>query len=492
MKITKEQLAKLSPEEKLRLLDLLEERHRRELNKRESFTPNDGQEPVLMSEKRIRCVFTGNGGGKTAMASQIAMAAFNGWDPWLERNTPVPCRVIVVLDKPDKVGEVWLPELKKWFSFRPDQFHKDGKPYISRITGDNGSYIKFMFHDQEPMSFESIEADLFIFDEPPPRHVFIGLRRGGRTKGRKARFVIIGTPLAAPWLRKEIYEPWSRGEAPDTDCFKFKSDVNKQNLDWEAMEAFFGALSEKERAIRQEGEFFDLDGLALAHLFDRTVHLLPRDHSFDRSKPVVVAVDPHPNKKHVALMVGADEYGLVAVKELSLKLVPRDFAKVLKKWMEGYRVLDIVCDSLGASEMTGGEGFSSFIQVAQSEGVRLRSTTYEDKSDEDWIQRIQDVLAVPQEENNFKQRLPKLRVSQGCTGLISDIETVQWVKVRNLDEYKPKLDIGSKDFLACLKYALACNLTHQRKRERAYYVKKPVYGLSVKPKSITMRAKRYR
>jgi hypothetical protein len=51
---------------------------------------------------------------------------------------------------------------------------------------------------------------------------------------------------------------------------------------------------------------------------------------------------------------------------------------------------------------------------------------------------------------------------------------VQWAKYRNLDELKPTLDIGAKDFLACLKYALACNLTLSRKKSRAIYYNEPV------------------
>lgn len=489
--LSKEALASLSKEDKLKLLDALAEKKRRAKEKRTAFAPNAGQLPVLQSRAILRAVFAGNGGGKTALGANIALACAAGSDPWLDEHTPVPARIIVVLDKPDKVDSTWLPEVKKWYSLKPEQLHKDGKPYINRITFDNASFIRFMFHDQEPMSFESIEADLVIFDEPPPRHVYVALRRAGRTKGRQARFVIIGTPISAPWLRTDIYEPWSKGEAPDTECFRFGTDVNKDNLADGYMEQFGAVLTEKEKRIRLWGEFFDLDGLALSHLFKRDTHIIaPSELEWDKSWPCVVSIDPHPNKKHVAILLGATPYGLVYLKEIAAKALPKDFARMIKDMMAHHRVIDIVCDSLGQADYTGGEGFMSFIQVLQREGVRVRATSYKDKSDEDWITRIQDVLAIPEEPNNFGQRLPKLRLLSGNVGIIGDIETVQWAKYRNLDEYKATLDIGAKDYLACLKYALATNLHVKKEKDRAYYYTKPMYGLNVTPRTLPTKFRR--
>jgi hypothetical protein len=473
-------LASLSKEEKLRLYDLLQEKKRRARESRAVYAPNTGQLPVHLSKKILRAVFSGNGAGKTAMAVNEAKWAVEGVNPITGANTAVPCRVYVVLDKPDKVEQTWLPEIKKWLNLKPEQLHKKGKPYISSISFDNGSFINFLFHDQEPMSFESIEGDVFIFDEPPPRHVYVALRRGGRTKGRQARYLIIGTPLAAPWLRTDIYEPWVKGETTDTECFRFGTTVNQANLAENYIEQFSSVLSEKEKRIRLEGEFFDLEGLALSHLFRRETHVVAMEWNPDW--PCVVAIDPHPTKKHVAVLLGASPTGLVYLKEFTAKLTARPFARALKDFYKGYRLLDIVCDSLGAAEMTGGEGFKSFIGILQEEGVRVRSTTYDDKNDEDWIQRIQECLVIPEEADGFGHRTPKLRILSGNVGVIGDIETVQWVKYRNVDEFKPKLDIGHKDYLACLKYALATNLNHTKKKGTAYYHAKPVYGTDIRPR----------
>lgn len=467
----KNKLDSLSREEKLRLLDMIQEKKRRLKEKQATYKPNSGQILVHKSDKKLRCVFSGNGSGKTALAVNEALWRCLGYNPILETFTPVPARVIVLLDHPEKVADVWLPELQKWFNLKPEQLHKRGKNYYNQITFDNGSELIFMFHQQEPMIFESIELDMMISDEPPPRHIYVALRRGGRKAKRKPNYLMIGTPIAAAWLRKEIYEPWAKGELEDCECFKYGTRVNEANLAEGYIEEFSRVLSEKERQIRLEGAFFDLEGLALAHLFEQPVHIIenPFKEGWPIYNPVVVAIDPHTAKPHHAVMLGCDQDGyLYYIKEIKLKAVAREFAKVLKKWFVGYTIIDIVCDSLGSSEYTSGEGFRSFIQVLNDEGIRARATTWDEKSDEDFINRIQEVLHIPEEGNNIGERVPQLRIFKGNTGIVSDIENVCWVKHKNIDEYKPKLDITNKDYLSCLKYALSCNLSYRRKKSKIH------------------------
>lgn len=461
-------LDKLSRAEKIRLYDLIQEKKRRIRQAGAIYQPNKGQLPVHQSKASLRCVFSGNGAGKTALAVNEALSFALGFNTWTKEFTKVPARVIVLLDHPSKVGDVWVPELQKWTTLTEDQLHKRGKPYVEKISFKNGSEIIFMFHESSPLLFESIELDAAIFDEPPPRAAYIALRRGGRKKGRKPKFLIIGTPISAAWMRTEISEPWSKGELPDTECFTFGTVVNESNLAAGYIQSFSQALSEKERRIRLHGEFFDLEGLALAHLFDPTVHIV-EPFEWPHSNPVVVAIDPHPVKAHYAVMLGTDREGsLYYIKEIRLKAVARDFALALKDFVKGYRVIDYICDSLGSAEMTGGEGFRTFIQVLKDNGIQVRSTDWSEKSDEDFIERIRSALVVPTEPDNYGLYLPKLRIFRGNYGIVGDIENVQWVKWRNLDEYKPKLEITHKDYLSCLKYALATNLSFGKEKAKIY------------------------
>jgi hypothetical protein len=467
--LAKLDLKKLSREQKLQLLDAVEEKKRRQLELREEFTPNAGQKPVIEAfcddSKELILVLSGNGAGKTALGTNLAIESALGHVRYTKKQLPVPSRVYVVLDKPEKVEATWLPEIKKWYPLKADQLHKQGKPYISLITFPNGSELRFLFHDQEPMSFESIEGDVFVFDEPPPRPVFIALRRAGRKKGRKPKYLIIGTPIAASWLRTELYEPWARDERPEIECFRFGTEVNKANLSEGYIEQFASYLTEKERLVRLQGSFFDLDALALAHLLDDRKHFIP-PLKWPPGWPTVVAVDFHPRKSHVAILLGiTDKDELVVLKELTSRSIPSVFANELKEFYRGYRVLDMVCDSLGSSELTGGEGNLSFIKVLQNHGVRIRATRFAEKEDEAWISAVQELLAVPLEPDNMGRREPRLKFVQTCKGTINDVRTVEWQRFKNMDEFKPRLATASKDFLSCLKYAIATQPSFKKKEQ---------------------------
>lgn len=454
--------SQMTRDQKLALLDQIEEKKRRIREKRSPYIPNTGQLQVHSSTALNRFVFSGNGSGKSALLVQEAWWAAEGYNPVLKTRTNVPAQIAVVLDSPPKVEDVWLPEIRKWFNLKESQLFKNGKPYYNSISFDNGSQIQFYFHDQAPMVFESIQTDFVIFDEPSPRPIFVALKRGGRKQEGMARYLLGGTPIAAAWLRTDVYDKWIKGELLSTECFRFSTTVNEKNLATGYIDQFSSYLSEKEKRIRLEGEFFDLEGLALAHLFKRDVHVI-KPIEWNYRYPVVVAIDFHPAKKHTAVMVGSDPWDRIyAIKEFSSKSPPAQLAQELKKWYSGYRVIDIIVDSLGSSPMTGGNANLSFIESLNLNGIRCRATRFKDKSEEDWIDRIQSVLLIPEIEDNMGRKEPQLKFFEGCRQLIQEVETVQWQKYRNIDEYKPSLDIGAKDMLSCLKYALSCNLTFMR------------------------------
>ncbi|MCK5020955.1 MAG: hypothetical protein KAS32_28330, partial [Candidatus Peribacteraceae bacterium] len=235
----------LSRSQKLILLDVIKERKRRSRDQLDEYQPNSGQRPVHISDHILRCVFSGNGAGKTALGANEAIWAAKGYNPVTNSYNKVPARIIVLLDHPEKVEDVWLPELRKWTNIPTDRCNKRGKPYYTQITFRNGSEILFMFHQQDPMIFESIECDLVIADEPPPRHVYVSLRRGGRKKNRTAKYLMLGTPITGAWMRQEIYDPWARGDLPDTSCFKFGTMVNEGNLAEDYIKTFSQVLSDK-------------------------------------------------------------------------------------------------------------------------------------------------------------------------------------------------------------------------------------------------------
>lgn len=475
-------LSKLSREEKLELIALAEEAERRERRKKPKFSPTKGQKPVMESNARWRFIFSGNGSGKTTMLCQELHWAATGHNPLTGDHSPVPAKIALVLDNPEKINDI-LTEYRKWYELPAEWCSKAGKPNFSYIQYDNGSTVTVLSHGVEPLKLEGSQWDYAFFDEPPEKYVFVGVTRGLRQKGRPNRMLMAGTPITAAWLRMDIYEPWLRGELDHVECFKGSTYDNIDNLGEDEIKAFTSTLSEHEKQTRLYGDFFSLDGLALAHLWDRSTHILPHVEWME-GWPVTIAIDPHPAKAHHAVMLGADKDDqLYVLKHTRKKLTPREFARHLISWVDGFKVIDIVCDSLGSSDMTGGEGFKSFIEVLNEEfrikgyNIRARATTFKEKSDEDFVERIKDVLLIPETANNFGQKVPKLRVLEGCKEVISDIENAGWQRDRKANENKPKLEISNKDALACLKYALAASPWAGKDKARVYHRKSKLYGM---------------
>jgi hypothetical protein len=477
--------ANLSRDQKLELITALEEKRRRDLIALPQYTPNEGQVPVHLCQSSIRFVFSANGAGKTALLVNEIHWAATGYNPISGLRYPIPAKIIVVVDNSKKIDEVLLPEWRKWNHLPPEWQHREGKPYTSKIIYPNGSTISIYSAEADPMLFEGVQSTDVFIDEPIRRNLYVALRRSLRIKGRQGRMLFCGTAISEAWLRQDIYEPWSKGELPEIECFKVGIEVNRLNLADGYIESFSRALSDEEKEVRLKGGFFDAGSLALAHLWVPSVHVV-KDVAWQEKWPVVVGIDPHPVKKHVSVMVGANpDNRLLVLKELSLKATAEQYGHALAKWMDSYRVVDMVSDSLGNTEGTGNEGFTTFIekvnQVLRAYGKpQVRSTRYEDKSHEDLIDRLQSGLLIPNEADNFGNFTPKLRVASTCTGVIENIESVGWQKNRFTGESKPKLDTGAKDYLSALGYALAANVHFDRGNEKPTYLKREPYrGLSL-------------
>lgn len=467
----------LSKQQKLELIAALEEKARRKAVAKPIYVPHKSQLEIHQSRALNRFVFSGNGFGKSTVLVNELKWLLEGYNPITQETYPYGLQAIVVLDSSLKIDDVILPALRKWMDVPEEWLKRGATKYISRI--DNGrTSIRLATVQTDPMSLEGTTLHRVYIDEPLPRHLYVALKRSLRDKRIPGKLMFCGTPISQPWLMTDIYEPWSKGELPDTECFRGSTMENIENLDKEGIESFSRSLSEAERATRLEGQFFTHEAMALAHLWRRDHHILhSQGYQWDPTWPCVVGLDPHYSKPHVAVMVGANPKNeLIVLKELSLKLTAREFAHELWEWMRNYKVVDIVCDSLGQTDGTGNEGFASFIQVVNSElrnygGPGVRATTFEEKSHEAAIDRLQTNLAIPSETPH----VAKLRVDQQCKGVISNIETVGWLKERHTGTIKPKLDTAAKDFLSALCYALAANVHFNKGKERPIYRPEPLY-----------------
>jgi hypothetical protein len=462
----------LSRAQKIELLAALDEKRKRQLRARPLYKPRPGQLSVLLSKAKNVFNFSGNGGGKTTLNVQMAWAIARGANPWTKERTRVPAKIIFVVDNARKIEERIIPEMRKWFDVQEGWLKRLGKPYTSRIEFDNGSVIDFYSSDADPSSFEGVEASAVLVDEPIPRPLYISLKRALRMKGHVCRFIFSGTAISQAWLRREVYEPWAKGELPDTECFRLSTEDNREHLAEGYIEDFSRVLSDAEKETRLHGGFFDSDALALAHLWKRPLHVMEASSfKYNTKWPCAVAIDPHTSKPHTAIMITSPmDNRIVAIKELRFKGNASQFAVALKEWMRGHTVIDIVSDSAGNAEGTALEGFDSFIMSLQKNGVNVRPTRFKEKSHEDLIGRLQEGLVIPQEPDQWGRTTPKLRVLSTLTALISDIEGATFQKNRMTGETLAKIDTSVRDHLSCLGYALATNLFADKLRRAA-----PVY-----------------
>lgn len=189
-------LSKLSREQKLQLIAALEEKKRRTLSSRPPFVPTPGQLKIILSNALERFVFCGNGFGKSTLLVNEVHWAATGYNPITKQKTPVPAKICLLLDSPDKIDDFIL-EYRKWNPLEADQLHKKGKPNYSFVDYDTGSTVTVITHQVEPLKLEGSQWTHIFADEPCPKPVFTALFRGGRIKGRPCRTLLAGTPVSA-------------------------------------------------------------------------------------------------------------------------------------------------------------------------------------------------------------------------------------------------------------------------------------------------------
>ncbi|MBC8387074.1 MAG: hypothetical protein H8E13_03370 [Actinobacteria bacterium] len=132
------------------------------------FVPTGKQEELIntvansINETKIPvtlCTFA-NGTGKTTtiinMLLNFVYGPQNGWfNKPIFQNFPFPKTIWYCSDS-DAIKQTILPEIKRLLKLKKDyREYKDGKPYTSRISFDNGWQIVFKSFEQDPSVYES-------------------------------------------------------------------------------------------------------------------------------------------------------------------------------------------------------------------------------------------------------------------------------------------------------------------------------------------------
>lgn len=466
MKISKEHLASLPPEELAELMAIADQKIAL-AKKVAKYAPNDVQDAVHRSPAFIRALFSGNGVGKTTACLQEAIWTSTGTHPHRE-TARLPNTVIIVLDDSSKADTVYMAGLRKrnWYDVTKLKTHKHGRSYTQEVTFPNGSNWIFMTHDMAEDKWESIECACVIFDEPPPRFIYIALLRGMREKDMKPWIMFAGTPLGrnAPWMYREIFRPWKFGADEEIACFFGSTHANLQNLDPDTINRWKKRYSEKELKTRLEGSFEFLSG-RIFNDFTREHHV-EKDFPWPTSWKCILAVDPHLRKNHTAVILGIDPDGEVwVVREIETSLAGRRAARFLINACEGFNVRVGICDNFGSIKMYGdGDERRSFIEIFNEVALEMnrarcmiRPTSRAEKRDQEWIEDMRDWLRL--EPDYAGQLRAKFHVFESCVKVIDNFESYVWDEHRgakaDLQEVKEEPLGTNQDFLMCVKYGLS-------------------------------------
>lgn len=291
----------------LELLNVLYEK-----NKIAFFRPI-GQQPKFFesSTAEIRLALGSNRSGKSVCGAAESVSHAKGFRPWLPEGhphrivrlpngdpIPVP-NVGRVLGEnfPVSIEQTIWPKIKEWL---PEadiaQVKRGQRGYVEKVVLRNGSVIHFMAYKQDIEVFEGTSGYWAWFDEPPPRNIFVAVRRGLIDHGGHVWLTM--TPLARPWTYDEIF---AKAGDPDGRVRVFTFSIwdncidNGGYLSRQAIQSFLDSLRPDEREAREHGRYIHLTGRVFKEWLPEPPFYVD---SFEvpKSWPRVCIIDPHPRK----------------------------------------------------------------------------------------------------------------------------------------------------------------------------------------------------
>jgi hypothetical protein len=299
------------------LTRLSRERARRRVHEAiKYYTPHPKQDAFHRGKESIRLVLGGNRSGKTQVGCSEDYAHAKGERPWLPEDDPdrkIPIRVpnkglVVGESFGEQVTKVLVPK----FLGDPDRgvpgvipksdiefTKKNPQGVITMIMLKNGSSITFQSYDQADDLFESTDYDWAHLDEPPPRPIWVAIRRGMVDRGGRVWFTM--TPLKEPWINDELVK------RPDVGKYHFDMHDNVGfGLKAEEVEKYASFLTEEEKETRIKGRFFHLTGLVYKTY--SSIHRVRRmgvwkDGVIPANWNLWMHIDTHPRTPHHAIWV---------------------------------------------------------------------------------------------------------------------------------------------------------------------------------------------
>lgn len=186
-----------------------------------------GDLPFFFADEEIRVATGGNRSAKTTKIIIESGSTLTGYRPWVNPDsewftrglvksaTSRRVRVFFVISNyKTKIPEI-MEELEKWwprkYFWKITASDKEGP---REITWFNGNVIRLFSHKLNVEDLEGTEAELMVFDEPPPEGVWNSLTRGLLSTSGKA---IVGATLLdkTEWFWDTIVYPGDSGMDPE-------------------------------------------------------------------------------------------------------------------------------------------------------------------------------------------------------------------------------------------------------------------------------------
>ena len=293
-------LNELSRQDKISLLELLEEKARRRAEDPLRYAKqHDKQKEATANMAAIRALFWGNRVGKTEWgASEVARYALNKH----------PKRII------GEPVEIWAAcpsyevqedtTQKKLLTYLPQKEiaridYIRGK-IIKKLTMKNGTVIAFKSYDQGREKFQGTGKRLIWFDEEPPKDIwqecFVRVEAGQQLDVILTMTAIKGMT----WVYDEIYLNTS-----NPDLFVSEAGWDDNPFLTEAQkEQMSRGLSATALKTRREGKFVKRVGL-VCPWWDRTLHLRHYDY-LDKSWTWYEVLDQGWSDPAAWLLIGVD------------------------------------------------------------------------------------------------------------------------------------------------------------------------------------------
>lgn len=364
--------------------------------------------------------FPAAGGAKTPGTFEHLRARLqNPPDPGKLRFQP-PVKIRIFGEKTDTLEQVQAPYLKKFIPPEWLALTKKGQSgVVDHFLFTNGSSIDLLTYQMEPSSMEGWDGHVCLFDEPPPRQVYIANVRGLVDHNGISLFSM--TPLKEAWMLREVVAN------PDPSFFSLTaSSYENPHIDRGALDSFLSKLSEDEQAARRDGQFLHLQGLVFKE-FKKSIHVIPKFELDRRQYTYYVSIDNHPRTPHALVFMAVDRRDrMFVVKEIFDHGTPEQIAGWVTEFHDKVAPIHMaLIDPSSKGDQNRGESTYEVVErILADAGIPLELGSKD----------LDSGILLMQEAFMSRNGIPSLFICSNCEGAIQEITEWVWDEHKGKDE----------------------------------------------------------